>query len=198
MLALQKEETKEAIAIPVPPVQALELFVVEMARSSNAVMAFFSWWILVMICASMRFDDATHVAPTSLEFTEEALLGVVWQTNIERRRHGAKFAAANASLSGAPWLEEGWEVCRQCVSGRDFFAWEISSRKELATYARSLLWMRYVFTEAHALGVKKGEISPGDFKVLLEISKKITCPSLRVTFLDAAVHHRLPDREIGV
>ena len=101
MLALQKkvyEETKEAIAIPVPLVQALDLFVVEMARSSNAVMAFFSWWILIMIYASMRFDDATHVAPTSLEFTEEALLGVVWQTNVERRRRGAKFAAANAPL----------------------------------------------------------------------------------------------------
>ena len=41
-----------------------------------------------MIYASVRFDDAMRVAPTFLEFTDEALLGLVWQTKVERRRRG--------------------------------------------------------------------------------------------------------------
>ncbi|CAE7944717.1 unnamed protein product, partial [Symbiodinium necroappetens] len=70
MMALQKrvygergKETREAVPIPLVLVASLERFVCARFRSSQFVLAFFAWWILIMIYSSLRFDDAMHVVP---------------------------------------------------------------------------------------------------------------------------------------
>ena len=80
IMALQKrvygergKETREAVPIPLVLVAALERFVCARFRSSQFVLAFFAWWILIMICASLRFDDAMHVVPEALAMKDEAL-----------------------------------------------------------------------------------------------------------------------------
>ena len=60
IMALQKrvygergKETREAVPIPLALVAALERFVCARFRSSQFVMAFFAWWILIMIYSSL-------------------------------------------------------------------------------------------------------------------------------------------------
>ncbi|CAE7174642.1 unnamed protein product, partial [Symbiodinium necroappetens] len=66
-----------AVPIPLALVAALvERFVRARFRSSQFVMAFFAWWILIMIYSSLRFDDAMHVVPEALAMKDEALYGV--------------------------------------------------------------------------------------------------------------------------
>ena len=72
IMALQKrvygergKETREAVPIPLVLVAALERFVCARFRFSQFVLAFFAWWILIMIYSSLRFDDAMHVCTSS-------------------------------------------------------------------------------------------------------------------------------------
>jgi hypothetical protein len=57
-----------------------------------------------MIYASLRFIDAMHVRPDSLEFKEQGLLGLAWQTKVERKRRGTRFMVARTGLRRA-WLD---------------------------------------------------------------------------------------------
>ena len=50
----------------------------------------FIWWLLCMIFASLRFDDALHVKPDELKMQDEGLFGVAW---------------ANQGRSEADWYE---------------------------------------------------------------------------------------------
>ena len=107
IMALQKgdysdrgKETRQAVPIPLVLVASLERFVCARFRSNQFVMAFFAWWILIMIYSSLRFDDAMHVVPEALAMKDEALYGVVWQTKVERQKKGTRFAAAKVSVSG--------------------------------------------------------------------------------------------------
>ena len=74
---------KEAIPFPVQIIGAMEKFMLRNAFSEAEV---FIWWILCMIFAPLQFDDAIHVKPHELEFKDEGLFGVSWQTKTERKR----------------------------------------------------------------------------------------------------------------
>ena len=69
------EPFKEAAPFTVELVKAMEI-----------------WWVLCMIFASLRFDDAVHVKPLELEVTQDGIFRVSsWQTKTERKRRGTKF-----------------------------------------------------------------------------------------------------------
>ena len=53
------------------------------------------WWVLILIYASLRFDDGIHVAPTSLQMSDDVLLGVVWQTKVDRKRRRHQVRSAS-------------------------------------------------------------------------------------------------------
>ena len=77
------KELKEAIAYPMQLVGFMELFV--MTRYEDfPVPCLILGWVLCMIYASLRFDDAVHVHTDSLHFQEEILCGLCWQTKVER------------------------------------------------------------------------------------------------------------------
>ncbi|CAE7525787.1 unnamed protein product, partial [Symbiodinium sp. CCMP2456] len=56
---------REATPFPIELVQAMEQFVVNAAHAAPARV--FIWWVLCMIYASLRFDDAIHVKPHEIE-----------------------------------------------------------------------------------------------------------------------------------
>ena len=209
IMALQKRvygergrETREAVPIPLVLVAALERFVCARFRSSQFVLAFFAWWILIMIYSWLRFDDAMHVVPEALAMKDEALYGVVWQTKVERQKKGTRFAVAKVSVSGEEWMEDGWSAASFEMDDRDYFMKELESAERFgdrpATYQRSVLWLRYVLTTAVSDALKRGHISPPDLKGYLQLIQEITWHSCRVTLLAAAVQAQEPDKEIGL
>ena len=167
IMALQKrvygergKETREAVPIQLVLAAALERFVCAVQgtfRSSQFVLAFFAWWILIMIYSSLRFDDAMHVVPEALAMKDEALYGVVWQTKVERQKKGTRFAVAKVSVSGEEWIEDGWSAASFEMDDRDYFMKELESAERFcdrpATYQRSVLWLRYVLSDDLKRGV---------------------------------------------
>ncbi|CAK9020159.1 Extracellular signal-regulated kinase 2 (ERK2) (Defective in aggregation protein C) (MAP kinase 2), partial [Durusdinium trenchii] len=71
------KELKEAIAVPLPAVAALEYLVNALIIEDKIPAAIFVWWTLILIYASLRRDDGRHVVPNSLTITEDALMGLV-------------------------------------------------------------------------------------------------------------------------
>ena len=198
VIELRAKETKEAAPLPIDLVLALErLFHIE--ALARPVAAIFLGWILCLIYASLRFNDGVHVKPSSLEFRDNVLYGLCWQTKVERKRRGTRFAIASVGLipSGEldadgsvqkPWLEVFWSLFQQhACSDRDFWmfeidTWEVFSPTEV-TYHRGLK----CFKGLCAAATKK--FIPDERKpALAAIITGLTWHSCRVTMLSAAVH----------
>ena len=94
---------KEAVPIPLVVVGALEGLVLNESEGTPA--RIFIWWILCMIFASLRFDDAVHVNPADLKMKDEGLFGVAWQTKVDRKRVGTRFVVPKVGFSQSGWLE---------------------------------------------------------------------------------------------
>ena len=91
------KELKEAVAYPMQLVCFMELFA--MTRYSDfPIPCLVLGWVLCMVYASLRFDDAVHVRTDSLHFQDEILCGLCWQTKVERKRRGTKFAVASVGV----------------------------------------------------------------------------------------------------
>ena len=110
---------KEAKPIPLGVVGALEGLVLNEAEGIPARL--FVWWILRMIFASLRFDDAVHVNPSELVMKEEGLFGVAWQTKVDRKRVGTRFVVPKVGFARPNWLEVGWELMPSVNFDRDFW-----------------------------------------------------------------------------
>ena len=148
MVQERGKEVVKATPFPLATVKALECAVIGWLQD-QVVLGVFAWWVLVMIYGSLRFDDACHVDPGTLQLINEALYGVVWQAKTERKRKGTKFAVPLVGLSGKPWLEAGWEEFKKVEPrSRDFFVPEVDDEWSFLeappTYARSLWWLQYV------------------------------------------------------
>ena len=188
---------KEAIPFPVQIIGAMEKFVLRNEFNEAEV---FVWWILCMIFASLRFDDAIHVKPHELEFKDEGLFGVSWQTKTERKRRGTKLVAPDVSFAGVQWLRHGWPLFNKTFARqfadmkRDFWVPDLESkivfRNTAPDYARALQWAHHlIYSAARIENVEAG---------LLTKVPKLTWLSARVTMLDQAVHFRRIPQEIGV
>lgn len=57
------KELKEAAPMPFEIVAALQRFVVECFDHNNEALGVFTWWVLILIFASLRWDDGRHVSP---------------------------------------------------------------------------------------------------------------------------------------
>ena len=98
-------EVREAVALDLGVVRALEVLVGEWVHQAPGK-AILAWQVLCMTFASMRFDDALHVRPSSLELCEGG--GVLklqaWRTKSERKR-ATKVVVVGAGFSGSAWLQ---------------------------------------------------------------------------------------------
>ena len=196
------KELKEAVPVPIKLVAAMELYVVTLIKEKKEPAAIFLWWALILIYSSLRFDDGVHVAPTSLQMTEEALLGVVWQTKVERKRKGTRFAVPVCSISDTSWLEIGWPVFQAYRSDRDYFLWDLQDEKTFSqapvTYNRSLEWLKHFMLMAIVDGSKRGDLNVNDLEELKPQIAQITWHSMRVTLLAEAVRNNVDDKIVGL
>jgi hypothetical protein len=198
VIELRATETREAVPLPTDLVLALErLFHAE--YKNRPVLALFLGWILCLIFASLRFNDGVHVKPGSLEFREGVLYGLCWQTKVERKRRGTRFAIASVGLiplnevdddgfARRSWLEIFWELFQQsAMSDRDFWMFEIESWTQFSTsevtYHRGLKCFKGLCASATKTFI------PDERKAdLAKLIPSITWHSCRVTLLSAAVH----------
>ena len=196
------KELKEAVPVPFEIVAALEGFVIECFDQDNAALGIFTWWVLILVYASLRWDDGRHVSPQSLELTDDALMGLVWQTKVDRKRRGTRFAVPNCSLSGTQWLEIGWHRFKEFSADRDFFIWDLKSAGEFEdapiTYSRSLAWLKYCMLQSLELRSKKGHVTSEKAAELITGIHSISWHSMRVTLLDAAVKNQVDTKIIGL
>eukprot|EP00435_Cladocopium_sp_Y103_P002024 s1300_g1.t1 len=160
------------------------------------------WWVLILIYASLRFDDGIHVAPSSLVMTQDALLGVVWQTKVERKRRGTRFAVPTCSISGTEWLSMGWDLFKPYRSDRDYFVWELKNEKEFnaapVTYSRGLSWLKSFMLRGLAEAQTLKLIEVNEVDDLERTVREVTWHSMRVTMLSEAVKARVDDKIVGL
>ncbi|CAE7794667.1 unnamed protein product [Symbiodinium sp. CCMP2592] len=139
---------KEAIAFPLELVQAMERFVANEAHPVPARV--FLWWVLCMIFASLRFDDAIHVKPHELEVKPNGLFGISWHTKTERKRRGTKFMVPDVAFSKVAWFKIGKDLFESQfpLVERDFWIPELDTkerwRQTPPDYARSLQWLHHL------------------------------------------------------
>ena len=134
--------------------------------------------------------------------TPEALLGVVWQTKVERKKRGTRFAVPTCSISGVDWLSMGWDLFKPYLSDRDYFIWELKSEKEFTeapvTYSRGLSWLKMLMlkgiAEAHTLKL----VEVNEIEVLEKTVRDVTWHSMRVTMLSEAVKAQVDDKIVGL
>ena len=74
---------------------ALEVLLPLLIKQRADAAAITVWWVLILIYGSLRFDDGIHVAPSSLQLSDEALLGVIWQTKVEKKKKGNQVRSAS-------------------------------------------------------------------------------------------------------
>ena len=155
--------------------------------------------VALLVFASLRFDDAIHVKPLELEMRPDVgLLGVAWQTKVERKRRGTKFIVPNVGFTDGQWLWVGWELFDVAnVPERDFWVPDLNTVEVFNSfppdYNRSVLWFRWLARDAFT---KYGTIAPP--KETSDKIKTFTMHSPRVTMLDAAVHQGRTPQEIGL
>ena len=126
------KELKEAIPISLHLVGALEhLLVYQSPDPNKEASTVFLFWILILIYGSLRFDDGKHVSPSSLTLERDALYGLIWQTKVERKRKGTRFAVPKCSVSGADWFSIGWTAFQPFRDDRDFFIWDLKTEKRV-------------------------------------------------------------------
>ena len=197
------KELKEAIPISLHLVGALEhLLVYQSPEPEKEASTVFLFWILILIYGSLRFDDGKHVSPSSLTLERDALYGLIWQTKVERKRKGTRFAVPKCSVSGADWFSIGWTAFQPFRDDRDFFIWDLKTEREFdrvpVTYTRSMAWMKSLFTRALNLAIKTKCIHDGDREKFEKEIQTITWHSMRVTMLSAAVEAGVDDKAIGL
>ena len=189
---------KEAKPFPMEAIGAMELFVCSDENEQAA--RIFVWWILCMIYASLRFDDAVHVKPADLIMKDEGLFGIAWQTKVDRKRRGTRFAVPAVGFRCQDWLEMGWNLFQEVLPGdRDFWIPELNTRSAFLerppTYLRSVQWMRCL--AARALNYD-ADLHAWPKAQATKALQHLTAHSCRVTLLDAAVHAGRSTEEIGL
>ena len=138
--------------------------------------------------------------PSALELKEDALYGLCWQTKVDRKRRGTKFAIAPVGLiredelrpdgfAFTPWLLMWWDLFQVHAAGdRDFWMFELDGMDQfgpgVCSYLHGLKSMKGVLASA----VKFANCSPDRRMELAHIFDKLTWHSCRVTILNAAVH----------
>ena len=197
VIAKRAKALKEAVPFPIPIVGLLEVFVCDETKPDASRL--FVWWILCMIFASLRFDDAIHVRPFELVMQGEGLFGVAWQTKVDRKRAGTKFVVPSVGFREKNWLVSGWNILQKTDLDRDYWIPELNTREAFLdkppTYLRTVQWMRFF---AYALWSAEEHPESMETMRIRQVLKDITAHSCRVTLLDAAVHAGRSTEEIGL
>ena len=148
------EELKKAKPFPIALVAAMETYVVMIMKKKpeqvGKIIVLFV--ILIMIYASLRFDDMLHVKPRTMVLEKGVFYGVCWQTKVERKKRGTKFAAPAVSISEEKWFD-AWEIFQATgAKSRDFMLGGIPNWNEMdpepIKYPRFVQLLQVLVSEA--------------------------------------------------
>ena len=189
---------KEACPIPIEIVGGLEVLVV--GEDLPEAARLFIWWLLCMIFASLRFDDAVHVKPSDLKMQEEGLFGVAWQTKVDRKRVGTRFVVPAVGFRESTWLQVGWDLMQaHLIAERDYWVPELNTRDLFCdrppTHQRTVKWLQFFsgLVVETMLAMQSGSRA-----LTISSVSKFSAHSCRVTLLDAAVHAGRSTEDIGL
>jgi hypothetical protein len=203
-VVLRAKELREAVPIPLFAVLLLELFVLRHHLGPDRALAYFAGWILCLIYASLRFDDGVHVNPDSLQFKGGVLLGICWQTKVERKRRGSRFAVPEVGLSfvdgSLSWLGAFVALSATIASSpRDFWMFELdvdavgkfALSNRVVTFPRAVKVLRICLARSLSEAETSQQVvfRQDQKDEILAAIPLITMHSCKVTMIDAAVHH---------
>ena len=85
--------------------------------------ALMTGFFLILGMASLRFDDLMHSAPELVVLVAGALMGVSWQTKVERSRRGTKWAMSRGAFGGEyDWVRDWFALFQTTLAQpRDYF-----------------------------------------------------------------------------
>ena len=137
-----------------------------------------------------------------MKIADDALFGIVWQTKVDRKRKGTRFAAPRCSLSGTDWLHAGWKVFEPFRTDRDYFLWDLKTDREFTeapiSYTRGLAWLKHVLIKGIGQLVVSGRVRRNEVAELEASVQGVTWHSMRVTFLAEAVKANVDDKIVGL
>ena len=198
MVEKRAKELKEAIPIPITLVTALEIFVMTMSEL-HPVRCLLGGWVLCLIYASLRFDDGLHGKRSAVKLLDNVLCGLCWQTKVDRKRRGTKFAIAALGFvdlekirevvpEARPRLLVHWDLLQQfCPHDRDFWMCDLNDQDTLIdrpmSYSRGISFVRDLLQ----FSLNTSGLPTEQEEVRLVLIPKITWHSCKVTLIDAAV-----------
>ena len=165
----------ESVPVPFELIKLLEQVVADSTECKTD--AILGWFVLIAVCASVRFDDLLHVAPSSVVLREKGLELRAWQTKVERKRRGT-YVVCRASLSGEDWPVAGHLVWTKAVPAEymasDFSLCEMGTTgfywKRPITHSGFVDVMRRLFSK----GVQRIDMDDQEKKFLANIIKSLT------------------------
>ena len=187
------KEIKEAAPVPMEVVAALERALHGWDEQGLIMEVILTWWLLCMIWASMRFDDALHIRPDSLQMGACALRGKAWQTKVERKRRGTCFAICDVAVSAPGWLQKGLaryrEMLPKGLEEIDFWLCDIHAGG--LNFQTALTYDRFVSNARNVVkrAVEEFWEGPEEMKEFArETARRFTGHSPRVTMINAMAH----------
>ena len=104
----RKLKTEDKITWNLTDIELMEAAVLNETLSLPARL--YIGMILLMTMASLRFDDALHSPPDLMSLRPGALYGVSWQTKVERKRKGTRFACTRGTVGDKEWVRVWYEL----------------------------------------------------------------------------------------
>ena len=187
-------ELREAPPMHVEFLRALELLIPVWAAEERWVRVVRTWQVLCMAYSSMRFDDALHVRPLGIAEEDHAIFMTAWQTKVDRKRRGTKFAVPRVGLTPTDWLDIGMRTYSKVTSEpmlrADFWlaAGTVDTVQEGAPmdyngFALLLKSLGALVLEANPAGMSDSVMAN-----VRESLEHVTCHSPRVTMVDLMAH----------
>ena len=184
---------REAPPIPMGIMRCLETAFFQWTNDDNDPLVIFCWMVLIMTWGSMRYDDAAHIDPKSIQQTEFGVKFVAWQTKVDRKRRGTSFVVPDVAFGDRSWLVERLTWLRRVAPAsfwdRDYMLIETDTSPSL-NWDRPLLYHDFVAGLRAICGRATLVVGAGSEAIddLGRAARNLTAHSLRVTMLDAMAH----------
>ena len=189
-------EIREAVPVPFGAIAALELALHEWDNAGRHTDVVVAWWVLCMVWSSMRFDDALHIRPDTLQMGPCALTCRAWQTKVDRKRRGTCFAVCDVAVAAPGWLSRGFETYKAAMptalQAIDYWLCDVHGGK--LNFYSDLSYDRFVMNARAVLIEAVDDHWPSsagleDLRLLARAEVlKFTAHSPRVTILNAMAH----------
>ena len=195
IVEMKGRELREAAPIHEELLRSLEILMLEWVQQKQVVRVIRVWQLLCMIWASMRFDDALHIRPDSMQDSTHALLMVAWQTKTERKRKGTRYAVPKVGMTEYGWVHDGFDIYQSNMPSDHFSGdfWLVSGDVDhmnhtvpmsYEEYSKMLKQMLQLACDANPCGL----VDKAVLDTMRESAEKATGHSPKVTVVNMMAH----------